>query len=131
MLFSGIKTQYCLCSASKTAENIASCRAERWSRRNPSKRRQNASFWRKWASPKRKYPIYAKIYTGESEEKYFISDFSEDIPLEIMGEELARSSENNVYSPRWVDTAALKTLVLFPPQLKEYLTQYSGQRLSV
>ncbi len=53
---------------------------------------------------------------------YFLIDKFEG-ELELGGPEKEQTSQENVYSPRWVDVSVLNELTLYPEKLKEKIFQ--------
>lgn len=62
-----------------------------------------------------------KLDTGT--EKYFISHSDLCAKPEMHGEELKRSSADNIYEPAWVDIAHIRHITLLPAELKNKLLE--------
>lgn len=61
-----------------------------------------------------------KRYLKELEEEYyFVGEYESGIP-KLIGEELARSDENNYYEPMWVKRKEVENLTLYPLFAKEW-----------
>ena len=74
------------------------------------------------------------ISTGEMEElctialndrieKYYISYIDKCDTVEIQGEELERSNDDNIYIPTWVDVSNIPLITLLPDGLKTKLAE--------
>ncbi|XMB85930.1 NUDIX domain-containing protein [Mycoplasmatota bacterium WC44] len=64
------------------------------------------------------------IETETSIEKYFISIVNDIFEVKILGEERERMSEDNIYVPIWIDIKIIKSLTLFPDEIKDALHNY-------
>ena len=52
-------------------------------------------------------------------ETYFIGEIAYPIEVCIHGEELIRSNSDNIYTPEWIDIAIIKSIKLYPLEVKE------------
>lgn len=58
-------------------------------------------------------------------ETYFLGELNIPVKVAIHGEELLRSSNENIYTPEWVNLVRLDDIVLYPPEAKDMIKHFN------